>query len=210
MDDQLPSAGSMHLLGGRLCLDFANTADWHASESPVELLHTYTDLIDWSVHAGILTSEDAEQVRELASEHPVEAQEALTLARELREALFRLFAAVARGTGISPADLDLLNDVLAAALTHRGIINQGADFAWRWHGLGGALDGMLWPVALSAAELLAAPDRARVGVCADERCGWLFLDTSKSGRRRWCSMEGCGNRAKARRHYRRQQATGAR
>jgi predicted RNA-binding Zn ribbon-like protein len=210
MDDQLPSAGSIHLLGGRLCLDFANTADWHASATPVELLRTYADLVDWSVHAGTLTPEDAQQVRELANEHPAAAQDALMRARELRETLFRLFATVAHGTGVSPADLALLNGTLATALTHRRITNQGADFAWRWHGLGGALDGMLWPVALSAAELLAAPDCARVGICADEHCGWLFLDTSKSGRRRWCSMEGCGNRAKARRHYRRQRATGAR
>jgi len=62
----------------------------------------------------------------------------------------------------------------------------------------------LWPVAWSAADLLTSGRVARVRACADRRCGWMFLDASRSRRRRWCSMEACGNRAKARRHYRRQ------
>jgi predicted RNA-binding Zn ribbon-like protein len=65
---------------------------------------------------------------------------------------------------------------------------------------------MLWPVARSAADLLtSAEELARVGQCADDRgCGWLFFDTSRNHSRRWCAMKDCGNRAKARRHYRRQ------
>jgi predicted RNA-binding Zn ribbon-like protein len=55
------------------------------------------------------------------------------------------------------------------------------------------------------ADLLTSGDLDRVGQCADDRCGWLFLDVSRNGSRRWCSMEACGNRAKARRHYRRSQ-----
>jgi predicted RNA-binding Zn ribbon-like protein len=59
----------------------------------------------------------------------------------------------------------------------------------------------LWRVALSAREFLLAPSRERLRVCAADDCGWLFLDSSKAGRRRWCRMADCGNRAKARRHY---------
>jgi predicted RNA-binding Zn ribbon-like protein len=61
---------------------------------------------------------------------------------------------------------------------------------------------MLWPVVRDAADLLTSKELNRVGRCADERCGWLFVDTSRNRSRRWCSMESCGNRAKARRHYR--------
>lgn len=68
-------------------------------------------------------------------------------------------------------------------------------------------DAPLWPVARSAGDLLVEGDPRRVRVCAGERRGWLFLDTSKSGSRRWCSMEGCGNRAKARQHYARTRHT---
>jgi predicted RNA-binding Zn ribbon-like protein len=62
------------------------------------------------------------------------------------------------------------------------------------------LDRIFWPITRSAAELLTSADIDRVRECDGRGCGWLFLDTSKAGRRRWCSMAICGNRAKARRH----------
>jgi predicted RNA-binding Zn ribbon-like protein len=66
----------------------------------------------------------------------------------------------------------------------------------------------VWPVAYSAADLLATPDQlARVGQCQDDRgCGWLFLDLTKNHSRRWCAMDDCGNRAKAKRHYERKKS----
>jgi predicted RNA-binding Zn ribbon-like protein len=68
------------------------------------------------------------------------------------------------------------------------------------------LDEMLRPVARSAADWLVSADVDRVRLCADDRgCGYLFVDTSRNRSRRWCSMESCGNRAKARRHYERHQ-----
>jgi predicted RNA-binding Zn ribbon-like protein len=75
-------------------------------------------------------------------------------------------------------------------------------FAWTWPDEEELdLARLLWPVARSAAELLTSPDRQLVRECLGDNCGWLFLDTSKNHRRTWCSMQGCGNRAKARRHY---------
>jgi predicted RNA-binding Zn ribbon-like protein len=63
---------------------------------------------------------------------------------------------------------------------------------------------MLWPIAREAANLLTSKDIKRMGECADDRgCGYLFFDTSRNHSRRWCSMESCGNRAKAQRHYQR-------
>src|SRR5690606_34555848 len=69
-----------------------------------------------------------------------------------------------------------------------------------------ALDQVLWPVAVSAAELLTSADRERVKECAADTCNWLFLDMSRNRSRRWCDMKECGNRAKARRFYKRQRA----
>src|SRR5207302_22567 len=68
------------------------------------------------------------------------------------------------------------------------------------------LDRMLWPVIRSAADLLVSGEAQRVRRCASETCDWLFLDTSRNHSRRWCDMSGCGNRAKARRHYARAKA----
>ena len=81
--------------------------------------------------------------------------------------------------------------------------DQDRELAWGWAAEPARLDRPLWPVVLSAAKLLSSDQLQRVHRCPgkDGRCGWLFLDTSKAGRRQWCSTQGCGNRAKARRHY---------
>jgi len=64
----------------------------------------------------------------------------------------------------------------------------------------------VWPVLLDAADLLTSDMLKRVGECAGEGCTWLFIDKSRNRSRQWCAMDDCGNRAKARRFYRRKQA----
>ncbi len=77
----------------------------------------------------------------------------------------------------------------------------GGGFAWEWDAGGDVLARPLWALARSAADLLTSPRLSRVRECpGEDGCGWLFLDTSKNGSRRWCSMQGCGSRAKARRY----------
>lgn len=84
-------------------------------------------------------------------------------------------------------------------------------FAWSWADEPLDLEMPLWPIARSAAELLTSPAALpTLRLCASERCAWLFLDTSRNGSRRWCSMRTCGNRAKARRHHARVRAAAAR
>jgi predicted RNA-binding Zn ribbon-like protein len=91
--------------------------------------------------------------------------------------------------------------VLARAIAFREALYSNR-FTWQWAGSPQALDRMLWDVARSSIDLLTSDDLPRVGQCADERgCGWLFLDMSRNHSRQWCNMGGCGNRAKARRHY---------
>lgn len=97
------------------------------------------------------------------------------------------------------ADLARLNRVLAVAPAGLKLVRSKGRYAWR--AKTDALDGLLAPIIWSAAELLASEQLARVKSCGAADCGWLFLDLSRNGSRRWCSMDDCGNRAKARRHY---------
>lgn len=190
-----------------LCLNFANTAEWHASEHPIESLTSYSELVAWSQRAGILTSPQARGLLRLAGERPAEASAALERAIALREAIYAVFSAAARGRAPEASDLDTLNEALAAAMARSRITFEAGDYAWNWDGYATMLDAMLWPVARSAADLLTSGSLARVGQCADDRgCGWLFLDTSRNHTRRWCDMKDCGNRAKARRHYTRKKS----
>lgn len=193
------------LLGGSLCLDFANTADWHAGDAPVEMLTGYATLLDWGQATGILDARQAARLAREAVDDPQAAEEALRRAIALRETIYRLFSRIAAGNDPERADLAELNAALAESLPHRRIARRASDYRWDWRE--GGLDRVIWPVALSAAELLVSSDRDRVRECAGHPCGWLFIDTSRNRSRRWCSMEICGNRAKARRHYQRARAS---
>jgi predicted RNA-binding Zn ribbon-like protein len=197
------SAANIELLGGRLSLDFANTVDWHASQHPVEFLTSYSELAAWSVHAGILIQEEGEHLRREAAARPVDAEAVLSRAISLREAIYRVFSAISHGLQPEESDLAVFNEELAGLLAKSRLGWLGDGLGWRWAGKECALDRMLWAVVWDAADLLTSGQLDRVGQCADHRCGWLFLDTSRNRSRRWCSMAYCGNRAKAKRHYQR-------
>src|SRR5436190_7879042 len=84
------------LPAGKLCLEFANTMNWHASISPSESLYTYNDLVDWAESAGLQTSESARKLKVLAELHPSLAEQVYDWAIDLREAMYRLFVALSR------------------------------------------------------------------------------------------------------------------
>jgi predicted RNA-binding Zn ribbon-like protein len=192
----------LNLNDGWLCLDFANTVDWHASSKPVEHLNTYLDLLTWSLEKGLFGGHEANLLRQQANLHPDQAQAVPKRAIELREAIYHIFSASTKNEADQPAGLELLNSWLTVGVSQLKLISAEKGFSWSWTGDENALDQMLWWVALSAARLLASERLAQVGECADDRgCGWLFFDTSRNHSRRWCAMKDCGNRAKSRRHY---------
>ncbi len=193
----------LNLVGGRLCLDFINTVDWHLSDHPEEYLTSYATLVAWSQRARILTEEGARHLLAAAERHPAEAAAALQAAITFREALYRIFLAALANKPPTDDDLALFNAARAQALAHSAIAATSEGFAWRWMVDPQNLGWMLWPIALSAADVLFSPELKEIKQCGGPGCGWLFLDTSKNHSRRWCTMEGCGNRAKARSHYQR-------
>jgi predicted RNA-binding Zn ribbon-like protein len=172
-----------------VCLAFANTRYWRGTSEPTEDLRTPDDLLRWAAKTERLPS--AMMKRFEAS------SELLEDAIEMREVIHRCFAATAAGRAPSERDLGALNSVLADAPQRRRVRPHGWDIGWAEASAGTLLAPVLW----SAADLLVGNQRLRVRQCANPACGWLFLDTSKGGNRRWCSMSACGNRAKAHRHY---------
>jgi predicted RNA-binding Zn ribbon-like protein len=187
--------------GGRLCLDFVNTVSDRPT-APQDRLQRYGDLVAWARQEGLLDRRRGQELDRQASRRPAQAEAVLQRARALRESLYRLLSAAAAG-GTAPDSLLALNAVLPVALSHRRLVSGPAGFRWEWQRPAGALDAMLWPVAHSAAELLASDERTALRECAADTCGWLFLDQSRNHSRRWCDMKVCGNRVKARRHYER-------
>jgi predicted RNA-binding Zn ribbon-like protein len=197
-------AATLTLLGGRPCLDFANTAHGRGTESHTDHLVDYSALVAWSRHAGILDGSHAETLLARAERHPRAAKAMRERAVALREAIHRYFEALAHGRRPGSRDLAGINAALATALPHARVAPAKSGFQWAWDESESALDRVLWPIVRSAADLLTAGDLSRVKQCAGSECGWLFLDLSKNGSRRWCEMEVCGSRAKARAYYARQ------
>jgi predicted RNA-binding Zn ribbon-like protein len=191
------------LSGGDLSLDFANTVSYRGSDHPVEHLRRWPDLVAWARQAGVVDDGRAAALLRRGAAHPREVAALLDRALALREAIFSTFAAVAAGREPPAAALGVLNAYLPHALSRLRIAPAAGGFLLDWEEDPAALDRLLWPVAWGTARLLTSEDRDAVRVCAAPGCGWLFLDRSRNHSRRWCDMKACGNRAKARRHYRR-------
>lgn len=203
---QNPLAG-LNLIGGRLSLEFVNTVDTH---DPVldDKLNRYADLVWWALRVEMLDAAAAEPLCARAEADPAAAAGVLARAVRLREAIYRLFAAAT--SGYAPpdeTDVAVLNGELSRALGWLRVRAEDGEFGWGWEDVA-ELDRVLWPVARDAAELLVSDDLRRVGKCCGDNCDWLYLDTSRNRSRRWCDMQSCGNRAKARRHYHRARGGG--
>ena len=190
-------------IGGRLCLDFTNTIGSHAGPNPNEHLGSYDDLVAWGRQLDVIPPRTAKQLAAEALAHPSTAAACLARAKELRGGLYRIPRRSRRGRRRPLISLRP-NRELKTALGRQRLVLTGDKVNWSFDSGPPDLDAMLWPVARSAAELLTGDEAiGRVRECASDTCGWLFVDTSKNGSRRWCDMADCGNRAKARRHYHR-------
>ena len=193
---------------GNISLDFANTNEWHASEHPVEHLADYSDLVNWGVEAGLVSAEAAEDLRQFAMDHPEAAARSYDSAIQLREAIYQVFSHHFAGTPIPESAITLLNAIASQAMAHLQLTRHEGTYQWNFPSTLQGVDLILWPVARHATQLLTSDQASRVRECEDDRgCGYLFIDQTKNHSRRWCSMESCGNRAKAKRHYSRQQAS---
>lgn len=199
--DSRPSSAGM--VGGRLCLDFANTVHCYTCEDRRDDLASYSDLVSWARRAGVITKGGERNLSSEAAGRARKAGAVLKQARALRSSIHEIFSAIAGARAPSQDDLQALNAELTDALSQAQITRTSNGFTWTWDSRPDALDHVLLPVVRSAVDLLMSDCLGRIRECAGETCTWLFMDTSKNRSRRWCDMKGCGNRAKSRRHYER-------
>ena len=125
-------------------------------------------------------------------------------ALSLREALRTMAERLAAGRSVGPEVVGAINAVLAARPTYPELVAVGRRWVRRERVPGEAALHLLAPVAASAAWLLEHGDPALLRKCENPDCVLYFYDTTKNKRRRWCSMDGCGARAKAAAYYRRE------
>ena len=184
-----------------LCLAFANTLCWRGRPKPSEGLGGIEDLLRWLAETANIPAGAIEMAASRLDRRPAEANTLFGAAIEMREAIYRIFAACAASEPVSNKDLALLNGALGEAPPREKLAQSDRGFAWEAKEVPISAAGLLAPVLWSAADLLTHADRRRVRRCANDACLWLFVDESKAETRRWCDMSSCGNRAKSRRHY---------
>lgn len=191
----IPPALIAQPVGGHLALDFCNTAGEHLSQQPEELWRDWESFLRWATQVDLVGSVSYFGLLR----HPEPFGEII----QLREVVYRVGLAVARGRPISKRDVDFIRERANAPRPKVEFSNNGMHWRPALLHVSRELCAVLAGEALG---LFCSSKAARVGVCEGGNCGWLFLDESRGKRRRWCDMNDCGSRAKARRYYEKHKA----
>jgi predicted RNA-binding Zn ribbon-like protein len=205
-----PRAGRFRRIAGHLALDFVNTVRGRTTGPRSrrreyydhvvgDRLESVRDLVDWGFEAGVLTARERDRLRA--------AKGGIARDRAFRESLYRVFKANIESWPLPAPDVGVVQREVARARSRQRLGLRRESSGWDWQG---PLDlsRVRAAVALAAADLLLSPHLDRVRQCDGDQCGWLFLDISKNGRRRWCAMADCGTRDKVRRFRRRHEGDG--
>jgi predicted RNA-binding Zn ribbon-like protein len=193
---EMQPVSELPFVAGDIALDFVNTAELRGDPRAGDALQTPDDLVRWGTRYGALR--DGAQ--------PADGAE-LRAAVQTRELLYRLFTAGVHGG--PPAEADLAQLAAAATEAYAAARLVGGDdgrLRWAWDPARPAT--IRHRVAVAAVELLRDGPVERLKQCPGDHCGWLFLDATKRGNRRWCSMSECGQEAKTARRRRRRSTAG--
>lgn len=185
----MPHPSSPTLLGGRLSIDFANELGLSSNFSWEDLLH-------FLLLTRIISPERSSQLLTLSQYDPRSADALLAKAQRLHSGLRDAFASILNGSPPLHDAAESINEVLRITEGHDELIQQDGSWRLEFVAREGGLDWLLAAIARSGAELLAEGTGTPLRLCSNAACGLYFYDTSRTGRRRWCSMATCGNRHK--------------
>jgi predicted RNA-binding Zn ribbon-like protein len=192
----METVSELPFVAGHVALDFVNTAEERGHPEADEALGAPADLRTWGQRYGLVSAQAAGDSGDSGD------QAEFRRAIEARELLYALF--LARRNGQPPTDDQVARlGELGAAAYRAGKLHRHDDgtIGWSWDQT--SLASIRHVAVTSAIDLLSAEPTARLKQCPGDQCGWFFLDTTKRGNRRWCSMAECGQDAKD--EYRRAQ-----
>jgi predicted RNA-binding Zn ribbon-like protein len=189
------STSDMRLSGGHPALDLANTIDSRRGRWGPDFLHSFDDLLVLAERTAVLDSVAVSSLRQKASADPERARAVVAQALTLREAIHQVFIAEDTGRAYPSAALRVVETAAREGRSRERLTHAKRGFAWSLPF--DELEDVSRAFALRALELLIVRnDRREVRECKGDNCGWLFLDHSKGGHRRWCSDASCGARSR--------------
>jgi len=186
----------IEVVGGHLVIDFVNTVSNWNSEVREDYLRDYEDLLRFALRQEVIGARTAARFRDRSA---AEREAALVQARRFRDGMHAILKALVEGRTLPAEALDHLNALMRELAQWRELRAEGSGICCGWRFKDAPAQALLSPVVWQAADLLERGELDRIKVCPGERCGWLFLDTSRNRSRQWCSMKSCGNVAKVRR-----------
>jgi predicted RNA-binding Zn ribbon-like protein len=196
---------NLQLDGGCVVFDFINTVNTRKPVPEFEYLNTFEDFLAWSAKVGLLRDKRLKALREHAFVKRKLAAEQLRDVIDIRENFYQLFSAIAAGKSPAAAVVNAFNGRLSLAFQKISMRISAVAAELHFNNDVISLDEPLNSIFKSAFDTLTGEDFQRIKECP--RCGWLFLDTSKNGKRRWCNMNVCGSREKSLDYYYRKTKT---
>ena len=193
-------ADEFQLVAGHLALDFANTLDYrYDPDRLIDLLPSYERFLAFCRQSEVITAAQMRKLLDGLSES--DSQRVLKEVIGLREALYFLILSAVHGRSPDESYLRVLNRFLSEARAVDEVVWHKRRFVRSFRDVTERPDGPLRQVVDAAVVLIASSDIYNVRECSEKTCRWFFLDRSRNHSRRWCDMQLCGNRSKAKRFY---------
>jgi predicted RNA-binding Zn ribbon-like protein len=199
INGQLPRSHHAHEVTLEDTFDFLNTHDLE-NGFPVERLPTLDEALSWFVERGVIHGEGADRLGHEAEADPATGERELSRIHGVRRALREVADAIVENRPPQNGALDTVNRALHARQVIELVPSSDGCVAVDHRHVGDPIDDALARLCDPLVAELTSGDPERIRVCDNDRCRWVFYDTSRTGRRRWCDMATCGNRAKAARH----------
>jgi predicted RNA-binding Zn ribbon-like protein len=191
----------INLDGGILCLDFVNSINSRTAASQVDYFQTLHDFIDWAERLEIVDDKMAGELHAKADKDSESSTVFLQEVIDFRELLYVIFRCIILKEKVPSIDLNRFNKVLSGYFRFLQIEENADGFKESWNIETDSFQRLLAPIVKDSYETILARNHDRIKECPN--CGWLFYDTTKNGKRRWCSMKSCGSNIKSLEWYHR-------
>ena len=198
---QEQSIDTLAQYGGDICFDFINTVNTRRKGVDFEYLSSYDTFLDWCEKTALCTTKQRRQLKKYAQQHSMEKAKSLESVIRLRETLYALFSEIASKQTVGETILHSFNTYLHTCFKQIEIKVQNGKFSLAYKKIDENLLFPTWPIIYAAYKMLLSDQLDRVKECYN--CGWIFLDQTKNGQRKWCNPSTCGSVEKSRRYYER-------